>query len=315
MEIRRNESVNKYDSYVAAQILARSRSAVVKIKFLNFRSRYPHGLILAVEGNDDKVVYSYWIKRISPEISYEFFVCNNKNELKFLRNCLYSDKSKESHDVGFIVDRDFDDLENFHCIGDVFMLDRYSIENYIVDKFVVHDTVKVALPGSGDPKLREKICNIFDKDYEKFLDVVSEINRQLFFARRLRMNVDNCIPDSLAKLAVVQLGEVRPCDPPAEVAFKIELDLLQETAKQLDEEFSLLDPKKRYRGKFSYKFLRGWLDRLSDEYRNAHFGLFPPSEEAAGRIKHDEMSLGSLACRSSLPEGFETFVLHLSGAI
>ncbi|HEV2567224.1 DUF4435 domain-containing protein [Sphingomonas sp.] len=294
------------DSYVASQIAARDRQAVAKISFLNFRSRYPSGLIFAVEGDDDKIAYSYWIQRVAPDLAYEFFVCSGKREVKKLRNVLARDLSNANEGVAFLVDRDFDELEGFESIDFVFMLDRYSIENYLVDRQVLDETIKVAFPGSGDRAMREKVCMLFEADYADFLQIASELNRRIFFARRVRVEIDNYIPTSLAKLAAVELGHVQPCNPPAEEA--IALPILGEATQQLEEEFKQLDPGERYRGKFAYKFFRGWLDRLCDEYRNARHGLFPPPIGQDAKLKHDEMSLGSLASRSPLPEGFAAFL-------
>src|SRR5579863_8331972 len=101
------------DRYVQAQIAARQRSAVIKIAFLNYRSQYPNGLLIAVEGDDDKVVYSFWISRITTDIAYEFFVCGGKRGVRQLRNALHKDLRRADKDVIFFVDRDFDDLIGF----------------------------------------------------------------------------------------------------------------------------------------------------------------------------------------------------------
>lgn len=136
------------DPYIAKQILARRAPAVVKIEFLNFRSLYPSGVILAVEGDDDKVVYSYWISRVRPELAYEFFVCGGKRGVRLLRNSLHADRSGADRCLGFLVDRDFDDLSGFLTEARVFMLDRYSVENYLVEASVVNETIRAAFPGN-----------------------------------------------------------------------------------------------------------------------------------------------------------------------
>jgi len=295
------------DPYVAAQIAARQRSSVIKMKFLNFRSKFPEGQVFAVEGDDDKIVYSYWISRVFPSLAFEFFICLGKREVRNLCNSLHADLSGSNREIAYLVDRDFDDLAGFDSVENVFMLDRYSIENYLVERDVLSETVKVAFPGSGDPAHREALCEVFQKDYMRFLEIVAPLNRRVFFARKTKLDIDDLMPDSLSKLATVALGEVIPCEPPAEDAIPPHEPRCA-ASEELHLEFDALDPPQRYRGKFSYKFLRSWLDRLSDEYRNPKLGFFPPQEAPTAKIKHDEMSLGALAYRSRLPHKLDAFL-------
>ena len=265
-------------------------------------------MLIVVEGDDDKIVYSYWISRVIPEIAYEFFVCGGKRGVRQLRNTLHEDVRKADTDVVFLVDRDFDDLQRFISTEKVFMLDRYSVENYLVDTFVVELCVKIAFPGNGDPDNRAVICRLFEKDYNDFLSVAFGVNRRLFVARRLDIDVDGEIPTTLTKLANVELGNVIASEHRPEQALPYPLEPAPEHVEPLEQEFARLDPAKRHRGKFAYRFFRTWLERLSDEYRNSKIGLFAVSEQGPGKIKPDEMSLGSLASRSPMPEGLGDFL-------
>lgn len=300
------EAVADRDPYIEAQIAARQKPAVIKIRLLNYRSRYPRGLLIAVEGDDDKVVYSYWISRATPKLQYEFFVCGGKRGVRALRNLLLDDLGDAAADLVFMVDRDFDGLDGFRSTDHVFMLDRYSVENYLVERSVVDETIRVAFPGSGDPGTRAGVCDLFEKDFLAFLQIAEELNRRVFIARRLRLHIDDVMPDSLSKVASVQLGNVGPCGVSAEQALPFPSEPAAGIVSRLCGQFAALSPVNRHRGKFSYKFLRHWFDRLGDEYRNPRLGLFPLSDQDS-RIKSDEMRLGALACRSKLPEGFEAF--------
>lgn len=40
-------------------------------------------MVFAFEGVDDKTVYYHWIKSLSPELTYEFFVCKGKERFYF----------------------------------------------------------------------------------------------------------------------------------------------------------------------------------------------------------------------------------------
>ena len=300
------------DPYVRAQASARQKPAVVKIEFLNFRSQFPSGLVVAVEGDADKIVYSYWIKRVSSDLAYEFFVCGGKRGVRKLENSLNLDLSDSGKDVVFFVDRDFDDLENFLCTDNVFMLDRYSIENYLVDTNVLDETLKVAFPGSSDRAMRQAICTIFQSDYLTFLNTVSEINRKIFISRRLGIDIDDCIPNSLTNIASIDLGNVVAAGVSVDELFPVTIEASAELITGMGREFSALEPSLRYRGKFIYKFFRCWLDRLCEEYKRNRIGVFTSIAHSDGKIKFDEMRLGSLACRSVLPDNFESFVAQMA---
>lgn len=303
------EAQSDIDPYIKAQIESRQRSAVMKITLLSYRSRYPEGLIIAVEGDDDKIVYSHWIQRIIPDLAYEFFTCGGKRGVRQLRNSLHSDLGNAEKDLIFFVDRDFDDLIGFHSNKMVFMLDRYSVENYLVDPEVLDISLKVAYPGHGEPAVRQAICTLFVRDYLEFLSAATEMNKRIFIARRMRFRIDDVIPDTLSSIATVDLGRVRKCGLPAADVIPFTDEPAAEEVQKLHDEFDILIPADRYRGKFAIKFLRTWLDRLSDEYRNSKMGIFPPPIPDRAKIKHDELSMGSLACRSPIPNGLKDFLI------
>lgn len=296
------------DPYIQAQIAARQRPAVIKIGLLSLRSKYHKGWLFAVEGDDDKLTYSHWIARSHPDLAYEFFVCGGKRASRQLRNMLSADRGNAAAGVLFFVDRDFDDLTGFESVEQVFMLDKYSIENYLVDRSTLGEAIKLAYPGSGDPESRRKVCDLFESDYESFLGLTAELNKRIFISRRLRFDIDELIPDSLNSLAQVELGNVSASDVDAKQAIPLPKEVDDQSLAALEEEFAKLHPKDRYRGKFAMKFLRVWLDRLANEYRNPSRGLFSVPQQTNGKIKHDELSIGSLASRSKTPAGLAEFL-------
>jgi Protein of unknown function (DUF4435) len=300
--------MGELDPYIRSRIEARHRPAVIKVRFLNYRSQYPQGLVLAVEGDDDKVVYSHWIARAVPDLAYEFFVCGGKRGVRQLRNVFYDDLGGGGKDVIFLVDRDFDDLMGFKTDENVFMLDRYSIENYLVESNVLEVTLKAAYPNHTEPNIRATVCRLFDDDYRAFLEISAELNKRIFSARRLGCDIDDHMPDSLNVIAKVELGNVEPigADVSAVLPFDSEPDELR--LSELAREFESLTPAERYRGKFAMKFFRVWLDALAKEYRTPKLAIFSMADNSGGKIKSDEFSIGSLASRSSIPEGLESFL-------
>lgn len=287
-------------------IAARARPAVIKTRFIAFRSAFPKGTVLAVEGDDDKVVYSHWIARLNPELAYEFFVCGGKRSAGRLSAALSRDAGELSADVLFLVDRDFDDLAQFPESSNVFMLDRYSVENYLVTREVLDGCLQIAFPCHGQVGVRESICDLFEEVYGQFLDVTREVNRRVFIGRKLGLDLDDVIPDTIARMAVVHLHEVTPGEDTAEAVIPFE-EPDEATTSQLSAEFENLNPRERYRGKFALKFFSQWLDRLSAEYRNSQIGLFA-SVANDSKPRYSELTMGPLASRSPMPSELAQFI-------
>lgn len=300
------------DPYIQSLAASRSRPAVIKIQFLNFRSQHPQGVIIAVEGDDDKTVYSYWIRRVNSSLSYEFFVCGGKRGVRKLKNCLFEDKSNAKEGVYFIVDRDYDDMVGFLCDQDVFMLDRYSIENYLIERNILNETIKVAFPGNGKPGVRASLCDIFDADFSAFLSASAELNKRIFIARRMGINIDHVMPESISKIASISIGNIVKSNVPAHDTLPFDKEVDEASFLKLSDEFSSLHPSHRYRGKYSFKFLKTWLSLLIESYKRRDLDVFKNDDAEQGKIKSDEMSLGALSCRSPLPDKFPNFIARVS---
>ncbi len=296
------------DPYIHALVAARKSSSVAKLRFLNFRSKHPNGPVIVVEGDDDKIVYSYWISRCREDLAYEFFVCKGKSNVKKLKNVLFEDKSGAQKDVLFFVDRDFDDLAGFACHEHVFMLDRYSVENYLVDHGCILPTLAVAFPGNLEKNIRESVASAFSSDFEDFLKVSAEINFRVFLARKCGADIDDNMPRSVSHFAHIAVGKVISLDVSIIDLLPFDCSLLEDELTALEEEFAKLSPLERYRGKFNMSFFRKWIEQLCSEYRNGRDGIFPGDKESDGKIKHEEFSIGSLAFRSTLPTGFKEFI-------
>ena len=300
------------DLLLKSMIAARARPAVLKTKLINFRSSYPQGPIFAVEGDDDKVIYSHWIRRVTPELAYEFFVCGGKRDVRSLKNALSRDLAGLEADVFFLVDRDFDDLDGFADDNSLFMLDRYSVENYLVSEDVLESCLREAFPCHGEQEIRSGICATFRKDYGEFLRVSKEINGRIFVGRRLKFDIDGLIPTSLTPVAIVSLGEIKRSDTKAAETIPFEGEPAEGELQILNSEFDELDPARRYRGKFAIKFFSTWLNLLVSEFRTPQVGLFGHLTAQAGGIRQAELTIGGFAARSSIPDGLSAFLASAS---
>ncbi len=296
------------DQQVAALVRARGDTSVAKYKLLNIRERYPSGPLIVVEGDEDRPVYAHWLFRLSPDLAYEFFVCNGKRSAKKLVTALAEDKSDLSHDIYFFVDRDFDDLKGFQVTDNIMMLEGYSFENYLVDERVLENLLRLAFPLDAVPNLRKKITETFSDDYDNFLAISADVNRIIFVARHTMINVDDAIPKGVSDIATVALNDVRPVGKDASDVIRCAVMLNDPSHQNLHDEFSSLDPRMRYRGKFAMKFFMTWLSELISELKHPRIGLFADAPRSDTKIINTEISFGAMAARSSIPERLLTFL-------
>ncbi len=112
---------------------SRDVAAVLKTRLAQLKSGAPDVPVFAFEGPDDKFVYYAWVGRIDRDVRYEPFICNGKAGVLELRRIVRRDLGDIGKGVYFFVDRDFDDLRGEDPWDDLFMTDRYSVENYLVD--------------------------------------------------------------------------------------------------------------------------------------------------------------------------------------
>lgn len=295
------------DPYVASQIAAKAVPSVVKAKLLQVRSEFPVGLVIAIEGDDDKSVYSRWIAKLRPKLHYEFLVCGDKRQVKNLSNTLYRDVANLKKDVLCFVDRDFDDLDGFLDTRGVHMLERYSVENFLVERDVLDASLAVAFPCNGMPLLRSKICEIFEVDYEDFLNYTKELNKRIFVARRLKIDIEGLVPKSIDKYVSIEIGKISCVEHDIDKLIPFSRNPTVDEVAQLDADFERIDRRDRYRGKFAHKFLMKWLDKLVDEFKNPKLGLFGLLG-SDGKVDNRELNLGSFALRSPVPVGLDAIL-------
>jgi hypothetical protein len=117
------------DTLLSRMKSARRSGVVLKAKLITLRSDLPGVIFLAFEGDDDKIIYGQWIRRIRPALRYEPFPCGGKKEARELRNALRRDLARLGESMFFFVDRDYDDLRGFDGSDGVFMTDTYAVEN------------------------------------------------------------------------------------------------------------------------------------------------------------------------------------------
>ena len=299
------------EPFLSRMKLSRQSSAVLKAKLITVRSNLPYVVILALEGDDDKIVFGQWIRRIRPGLRYEPFPCNGKKGVRALKNAVTRDLGGLSKDLFFLVDRDFDDLNGFVDAEGVFMTETYSVENCMVSEEVLDDILRDEFPCHGKPEVRQGICALFGKDYDEFLRVTAEINRRIFIARKVGIELTKPLPKSLSSLAQVRLGKVEASGPLPEKFVVYEREPEEKELSGLVDEFLLLEPRLRFRGKFAMKFFAEWLGKLAEECATGELGIFGDGLLGSS-VRRAEFVLSNFASKSPIPVGLHAFVEAIS---
>ncbi|MFJ4194671.1 DUF4435 domain-containing protein [Pseudomonas sp. NPDC089534] len=290
---------------------ARQVSSVLKISILSIRSQLATVPIFVFEGPDDKATYSQWIRRIAPNLVYEPLPANGKDQALKLWDSLIRDKDDLINDIYVFVDRDFDDLKGRETHPNIFMTERYAVENYVVCEKVLDEILKDELHCHAQPEVRASVIAHFAKAYIDFQSVVKDINFIIFCARKLRIDVDS-MPKKMSKIASLSLDGMAPADPPCASLLELKRSITTEEAEKLRAEFDQLESPHRMRGKFLLLFFSKWLELLSVERLRQERKLMGSLPKVT-KVGASSFSIGSLASRSSLPEGLDSFLARIPG--
>jgi hypothetical protein len=302
-----DETPSESDSYLEHLKSGRHSPAVLKIKLIQLKADAPGVVVLVFEGDDDKVIYSQWIRRIRPDLQYEPFPCNGKDGVLTLLDAVLRDRGDLAKNVFFFIDRDYDDLRDVDPPECIFMTDRYSVENYLVTNEVLLELLKNEFHCHTKLDVRESVKDVFVRTYGEFLKVTREINRRIYVARKLRLKLKHALPTGVNAIARIELARVsKPAKAPEEIVVYFQTPDLSALAL-LNQEFNTLDPFTRYRGKFALSFFQRWLSLLADEFSNSQIGLFAKID-VQSRVRTAELVLSNFASKSEFPEGLVKFV-------
>jgi len=298
------EAANQ-DTHIEEIRTARKSPAVLKTQLISLRGQLPNCIVFAFEGDNDKPVYYQWVKQIRADLCYEPFVCGGKKQVFEFREMLARDLGGLSNRVYFFIDRDFDDLRGYDDSPVMFMTDRYSVENYLVTARVFDELLKDEFHCHAEPRLRKEIIERFEKRLEEFFTATKDINRRLFIARRLKLQLLKKLPDGINRLAIVDLS----CVSAAKIQPQELVVLAQEPdhkdAERLSAEFEKLVPIERYRG--NHLFFMKWLELLCADRKKQDSKLFSRLEQSRV-VSFQGMTPGMLASKSDYPIGLREFI-------
>lgn len=293
-------------------VSGRKSPAVLKIRLLDLRATDSSCVVIAFEGDDDKAVFGQWIRRLRPDLEYEPFPCDGKQGVFDLQDILDRDLGDLKRGIFYFIDRDFDDLRDRTDDPRVFMTDRYSIENYIVNGEVLTELLKEEFHCHGQPKIRAEVVGLFHKQFDEFAKLMTEFNFRIFLARRLQITILDSIPKKIRTFVDVELKTLTDAGLRPEDAIKLKIDPDPAQVTTLRQEFNKLFPLHRHRGKFFLGFFMSWLRKLADDRRNPQGALFATCANHRS-VDMSAISLGMLAtkCRS-MPQGLEGFLARVA---
>ena len=298
------------DAFLEHVKAARNVSAVLKAKLITVRNELPDALVFVFEGDDDKIIYGQWIRRIRPDLRYEPFPCGGKKKVRALKNALSQDLSGLEKGVYFFIDRDFDDLNGFIDNVNLFMTETYSVENCIVTEEVLEEVLRDEFPCHSLPSFRRSIVEIFNRDYEQFLVVTSNVNRRIYFARRIPIGIMGELPTRLSQLAMVEIGNVQSSAVPLEQLIVLDREPTPEEHTKFADDFASLDPRLRFRGKFALKFFKHWLEQLANKFDRDDLALFGDARPA-GAVRRGELVLSNFSAKSIVPDKLPAFLAEI----
>jgi hypothetical protein len=300
------------DEYLKAVIAAKSSEAVIKVDFATFASTVPdHFKIFAYEGVDDKTVYYQWINRLRADLQYEPYECKNKINALRLFDLLERDLTGLGDRVYYFVDKDFDGLQGRPENAKIYLTCKYSIENYMVSAQVLEDLLKIEFHCNGYTDLRKEVIEKFEELYTQFLNVTEAINFRIFIARKLKIRQTVDLPTRINLLANVDLNEVLKIEALPNDIVKLEREPTEEEINSLLSEFSELESKNDYRGKFAFLFFAKWLSLLREDRLTEHTEVFSKIPKTEVKIKGD-FTIATLAPKTAPPEHLHKFLSTIS---
>jgi len=218
-----------------------------------------------------------------------------------------------SKGVYFFVDRDFDDLRGREASNDIFVTDKYSIENYLVDDVVLNELLKNEFNCHLALAHAKYIREEFGRMWDLFCQYTREINFRLFVMRRLGIKLLSPLPEKIGKIANVQLDGVFPVEHDVKVLVHAQREPSEDELAGLRDEFDGLDKYARYRGKFALMFFMKWLEQLALDYNSEKPRLFPKIPNS--KVHYQKVGIDSLASKSNLPAGLAEFLAQVNHVI
>jgi hypothetical protein len=283
---------------------AKRSPAVLRLALLQVRGRFPDLKILVFEGVDDVGVYQEWIRRFRDENWFRPLPGSGKTQLLGLLRQLVSEDSELLSDVSFFVDHDYDGVAEADRHPNLFVTDRYSIENYLCDRRVIDEILVDELRCATDFSALDSALSAFDEFFKSLIQVLLE-PMAIYRAGVLEGIPVAKKPDKLNGSLDIELSGVRSKCSWAEV---VQFDPMPSQVC-IEEGKVYIENASGYmhRGKWLLSVVRAWLGLVYSDRKSENPSIFAFAVKALGPSP-DHIPLRSLAARSSVPVGFGDFI-------
>jgi hypothetical protein len=139
-----------------------------------------------VEDIDQEELYKEILSKILPFKIGKIFPLGGK--LKVIQKATNNQNVKRKI---FLVDKDFDDLHgNIVTIPNLFYLDKYCIENYLVSKKAIIVFLKEEFPKIPIEQIEQELD--FEKIYNNTISELTELFIYFFLIQKLNLPLENC---------------------------------------------------------------------------------------------------------------------------
>lgn len=283
---------------------AKRSPAVLRLGMISLIGRFPDKKILIFEGEDDVGVYQEWIRRYRDEEWFRPLPGRGKKQLLELLRELKRENSEFLSKVLFFVDLDYDGVSADEQCPQLFVTDRYSIENYLCDRRVIDEVLVDELRCARD------VCDLdagllaFDQFFSELVEAILEpcaiYRAGVIQGLRLVQK-----PEKLNGGLEIGLRSVRSIGTWVELVQFGEAPDAELVATSLD--FVRNGGGSLHRGKWLLAAVRAWIRLLYADRRADTPDVFGAKQASLG-ASPDQLGLRSLASRSSVPLGFGDFV-------
>lgn len=164
-------------SYLEKLKEARDSSSPIIHDFLLRAPKAPEDVHIFFEGNDDPSFYLSFIHRYLPASkNLQIYRCGNKSTLYKTHGRIKKSKNNVFLTL-FFTDKDYSDLldENYPNEDNIYVTDFYSIENYLVDTYMLSrilvDLCHLNLKKIGFNKIERKFQAEINNFYSVFRDI------------------------------------------------------------------------------------------------------------------------------------------------
>jgi hypothetical protein len=282
-------------------------ASVAFARFLEIRAIAPDVAIAAVEGRDDVGVWKVWFVRCGLDDHIELLPCSGKKKVFELREILQRNKKNRSDNVVYLVDRDYDDWAGHAPTEDVFMTDRYSIENYFVCERVLDHALNNQFLCAGKPAEKQPVVDRFKSSFEEYRVASDETQKRTYIARRLNLRDGGSLPSKIKEIVAVSGPyQVQPL-PLDKLKVESAVGVDRATLQALEDEYVSLSFLERARGKYHRAFLQFFYQSLQDERSPSNRNMFPANKPEAN-FKFSAINLSEWAGVSTMPQGLNEFI-------